>query len=90
MPRKAVEAAAVAVAPPAAAPKSWTGPAVDAEAKALLAKRKAARDAALVRRSTALRLVLACPTVRPCSSVRLFLQRPRVVLTLTLPFILPF
>ena len=43
MPRKAVEAAAVAVEPPAAVPKSWTRAALDAEAKALVAKRKAAR-----------------------------------------------
>ena len=46
MPRKAVEAAAIAPEPPAAAPKSYTRAALDAAAKALVAKRKAAHDAA--------------------------------------------
>ena len=46
MPRKAVEAAAIAPEPPAAAPKSFSRAALDAAAKALVAKRKAAHDAA--------------------------------------------
>ena len=46
MPPKAVEAAAIAPEPPAAAPKSFSRAALDAAAKALVAKRKAAHDAA--------------------------------------------
>ena len=46
MPRKAVEAAAIAPEPPAAAPKLFSRAALDAAAKALVAKRQAAHDAA--------------------------------------------
>jgi hypothetical protein len=46
MPRKAREAAAVAPEPPAANPQSWTKAALLTEAKARVAKRKAAHDAA--------------------------------------------